>query len=145
MPFRLVVPRALYEAMVGQALAEQPLECCGLLAGVIDAKSSVGQVVKAYPLVNALASPVEYESEPRSIIAAYRDMSISGLELLAVYHSHPTSAPLPSRKDIDRNWAVRDFLGDVVHLIVSLAQSPPLVRAWWLGENDYREAEWQVV
>ncbi len=143
MPFRLVLPRSVYEAMIAQAQAEQPLECCGLLAGVVE--EGTGRVVKAYPLVNALASAVEYESEPRGLIAADRDMRTAGLEVLAVYHSHPSSPPLPSRKDLQRNWAVRDLTGDRVHLILSLLQSPPVVRAWWLGETDYREAEWEVV
>jgi proteasome lid subunit RPN8/RPN11 len=94
--------------------------------------------------VNALASPVEYMWEGKSTLAAMRELTASDHEVLAVYHSHPTSPPLPSRRDLQQNWEVREFLGDVVHLIVSLTQSPPLVRGWWLGENDYREAEWEV-
>jgi proteasome lid subunit RPN8/RPN11 len=144
MMFRaLTMPRSCYDALVAQALAEQPLECCGLLAGTIE--EGVGRVARCYPLVNALASPVEYHSESRSLCDAHRDMRENGFDLLAVYHSHPTSAPVPSQKDLQRNWEFREVQGDVVHLIVSLVESPPLVRAWWLGETDYREADWEVV
>jgi proteasome lid subunit RPN8/RPN11 len=130
--------------MVAQALAEQPLECCGLLAGVLE--GGVGRVVKAYPLVNALASPVEYLWEGHSTLAAMRDLTANNLDILAVYHSHPTSPPVPSRKDLEQNGNVRDFLGDLVHLIISLSDKPPLVRGWWLDEKaGYREAEWEVV
>jgi proteasome lid subunit RPN8/RPN11 len=129
--------------MVAQALAEKPLECCGLLAGVIE--EGVGRVVKGHPLVNALASPIEYLWEGKSTLAAMRELTDSGHEVLAAYHSHPSSAPIPSRKDLAQNWEAREFLGDVVHLIVSLVESPPLVRAWWLGETEYREADWEVV
>ena len=142
MPFRLLLPKAVYDTMVAQALAEQPLECCGLLAGVIE--EGIGRVLRAYPLVNALASPVEYESDARSMLEAMRDLTRRNHDVLAVYHSHPTSAPLPSRKDLQRNWIARDGLGDVVHLIISLVESPPLVRAWWLDENEYRPADWEV-
>ena len=142
--FRLLsMPRSCYDTLVAQALAEQPLECCGLLAGVLE--GDIARVARAYPLVNALASPVEYESDARSMLEAMRDVTRNDHDVLAVYHSHPTSAPLPSRKDLDRNWAVKDYLGDVVHLIVSLVESPPLVRGWWLGEKEYREADWEVV
>ena len=55
MSFRLIVPAALYEAMVAQARAEQPAECCGLLAGVVE--GGIGRVTERYPLVNELASP----------------------------------------------------------------------------------------
>ena len=137
--FRLLnIPRSVYEGMLWHALAEKPLECCGLLAGVIRT-DGVGEVRLRYPLLNAAASPVEFESEPRSHFSADRDMRRQGLEVLAVYHSHPTSEPIPSRKDLARNWSP-----DVVNLIVSLTSTPPLVRAWWLSTESYREAEWTI-
>src|SRR5260370_2739731 len=37
MPFRLRIPRNHYDAMVAQAMAELPNECCGLLAGLVEA------------------------------------------------------------------------------------------------------------
>jgi proteasome lid subunit RPN8/RPN11 len=146
MPFRLRVPPDLFAAMVSQALEEQPLECCGLLAGVLEGPSEadgpgvwVGRVVERYPLVNAAASPVEYWSSDKSMFAAHRGMRERGLEILAVYHSHPTSPPVPSRTDLARN-----YYPDAVSLIVSLTTTPPTVRGWWLTDQDYREAEWEI-
>ena len=72
MSFRLIVPRAIHDAMLTHALAEQPNECCGLLAGVVT--EGVARVVTHYPLVNALASAIEYESDPQSMLRACRDM-----------------------------------------------------------------------
>ena len=146
-PFRLVIPRSLYDRMVAQAVAELPYECCGLLAGRIVAEGGampderVGRVLECYPLVNAAASPVEYESEPRSMFAADRAMRQRGLDALAVYHSHPTTGPVPSRKDLERNY----YGEEVVHLIISLRAGEPEVRGWWLRAKDFREAEWEVV
>ncbi len=89
---------------------------------------------------NALASPTEFESESRSLIAAHRDMRERQWELLAIYHSHPTSAPKPSKKDLERN-----YYGDaVIHLILSLAGPTPELCAWWLQETAYEEAEWLI-
>ncbi|MFO0823167.1 MAG: Mov34/MPN/PAD-1 family protein, partial [Gemmataceae bacterium] len=59
------------------------------------------------------------------------------LELLAIYHSHPTSAPVPSRRDIERN----SYGESVAHVIISLADAATVVKAWWLTPTDYREAE----
>jgi [CysO sulfur-carrier protein]-S-L-cysteine hydrolase len=137
MPFRLLVPRTVYDAMLAQALAEQPDECCGLLAGGVEAGE--GRVVARYPLVNELKSPTEYNAEPRGLFQAHRDMRDRGIEVLAIYHSHPTSPPVPSRKDRERNYSE-----DVVSVIISLASSPPEVRAWWLTARTHREAEWAV-
>lgn len=137
-PFtRLCIPQPMLADMLRQAWAERPLECCGLLAGRIEGER--GQVVRRYPLVNALHSPVAFESEPRSLFTAHRAMRRLGLDVLAIYHSHPTSEPVPSRTDLARNYSP-----EVVNLILSLASPLPLVRAWWLTDQDYREAEWEV-
>ena len=139
-PFtRLLVPRPLSDAVIAHARAELPNECCGLLAGVIE--DGVGRVTQHLPLVNELADPTEYFSEPRSIIAAEKARRAAGTEVLAIYHSHPTSDPVPSRKDLDRN-----FWGETaVHVIVGLAGDEPDVRAWWLTETDYRPAEYVIL
>ena len=71
---------------------------------------------------------------------ACADMRVRGLEMLAVYHSHPTSRPVPSRTDLERHG-----MDNVVCMIVSLATTPPEVRAWWLMETEYREAEWTAI
>ena len=65
-----------------------------------------------------------------------------GLEIIAIYHSHPTSAPLPSRKDRDMSVGWGDA---VVHLIISLEAEEPSVRAWRLTAESATEAEWEVV
>lgn len=137
MPFRLVLPADVFEAMLAQARAEQPNECCGLLAGGI--ADGAGRVVMRYPLVNELASPTEYNAESRGLFQAHKDMRAKGLEVLAVYHSHPTSPPVPSRKDRERNYSE-----DVVSIIISLLTDPPEVRAWWLTAEAHREAEMTV-
>jgi proteasome lid subunit RPN8/RPN11 len=132
MSFALQIPRRLYDAMVAQAVAELPNECCGLLAG------GGGRVTHRYPLTNALASPVRYESDPAALFAAFRDMRRHGTELLAIYHSHPTSDPVPSRTDLERNF----YGAEVVHIIISLKGDVPTARAWRLAEASYSEVEW---
>jgi proteasome lid subunit RPN8/RPN11 len=135
---RLIVPRPLVAAMIAQALAERPHECGGLLAGRI-LPGGVARVEHRYPLANAAASPREFESDPRQTHEADRDRRRRGLETLAVYHSHPTSGPVPSRRD--REW---NYSADVVTFLISLASDPPQVRVWWLTADGYREAEWEV-
>jgi [CysO sulfur-carrier protein]-S-L-cysteine hydrolase len=135
---RLHIPDVLLERVVEHAREESPLECCGLLAGLI--ADGVGLVTERIPIINALASPTEFETDARNMFAAFRHMREHGSELLAVYHSHPAGEPVPSRRDIERNT----YGETVVHLIVGLAGPEPAVRAWWLTETGYREAEWDV-
>ena len=136
---RLLIPRPVLAAMTAHAAAELPNECCGLLGGAAPADGVI-RVSAAAPVVNAAASPVEYESEPRSILAAVKRFRAEGLEVVGVYHSHPTAPPVPSRADLARN-----YWGHVAHVIISLQSAQPEVRAWWLGEADYREADWDLV
>ena len=91
--------------------------------------------------MNSLQSRIEYESEPTSLLTAYRAMNEEKLDLVEVYHSHPTSHPVPSQKDLSR----RGFYEDVIHFILSLTTDPPSMRGWWLSETDYREAQWEIV
>jgi proteasome lid subunit RPN8/RPN11 len=135
MSFRLRIPAPIFEAMIDQALAELPNECVGLLAGHAD-----GLVVERYELVNALADPRRFESEPRSMFEAEKLRRQNGLEFLAIYHSHPAGSPVPSRRDVDCNYS-----DDVMNLIISLERpEQPEVRAWWLTAGSYRDAEWEV-
>ena len=142
-PFRLLVPRILLEEMISHACAENPNECCGLLAGVVEdgEGGKTGRVTRRYPLVNEAASPKEFLSDGRSMLDADKDMRRYGVDLLAIYHSHPTSPPVPSRKDIERSY----YGPGVMSLIVSLTTQPPTVQGWWLTDTDYREAEWEIV
>jgi proteasome lid subunit RPN8/RPN11 len=73
------------------------------------------------------------------MFAAVRDMERRGIEVLAVYHSHPASAAVPSRKDRERNYSP-----DVVNLIISLQDGTPRMRGWWLTADTATEAFWDV-
>ncbi len=127
MSFRLLLPAQIHGAMLAQARAELPNECCGLLAGRV--AEGVARAEARYPLVNRAASPTEYDGDPACHLRAEKDMRRLGLDLLAIYHSHPTSEPVPSRKDLERNC----HGSTVVHIIISLKESEQAVRAWWLG------------
>jgi proteasome lid subunit RPN8/RPN11 len=135
---RLVVPRLLLEGMIEHARRELPNECCGLIAGFLS--DGVGHAVERAAIRNDLSSPTGYLTNPADLFAAYREMRAAGTDVLAVYHSHPTSDPVPSRRDVAENT----YGETVLHLIVGLAGAEPKVRAWWITESEFREAELKV-
>ncbi|MBN9121917.1 MAG: M67 family metallopeptidase [Planctomycetes bacterium] len=138
-PFtRLDLPDALRAELIAHARGSVPLECCGLLAGHVT--DGAGVVAVCYPIENTARSPTEYETDPRGMLFAFRSMRERGTELLAIYHSHPASEPVPSRRDVERNT----YGQSVVHVIVGFTKTGPDVRAWWLAENGYREAELRI-
>lgn len=73
------------------------------------------------------------------MLAAHKTMRATGTEVLAVYHSHPTSDPIPSRRDRERNYSEQ-----IVNLIVGLKGAVPEVRTWWLTADDAGEAEYVI-
>jgi proteasome lid subunit RPN8/RPN11 len=141
-PFRLLLPLPIQAELLAQARAEAPNECCGLLAGTfvtVDPDARLGRVELRFPLINAVASPVRFLSDSKSMFAAMRTIRERGLEVLAIYHSHPTTAPIPSRTDLMENWSER-----VINLIVSLAGEQPTMKSWWLDSSGYRPAEMEI-
>jgi [CysO sulfur-carrier protein]-S-L-cysteine hydrolase len=72
-----------------------PEEACGLLGG----KNGISQVVS--PVANELKSPVRFRMNANEQVQALLKIEDSGLDLLAIYHSHPTGPAHPSQTDLD--------------------------------------------
>ena len=133
-PAPLQIPASIHETMVAHCLREDPLECCGLLGGVPPLVSSI------HPLRNADASEVHYNADSRDLIDAVVRLRERGARILAIYHSHPRSRPIPSQADLREN-----YYGDVARIIISLLAEPPEVRIWRLDPSSYEELPWQIV
>ncbi|MBX6311579.1 MAG: M67 family metallopeptidase [Isosphaeraceae bacterium] len=130
----LLIPSNLLDALVAHCRREAPLEACGLLGGVPPRVSSF------HPLRNIRASATRYEADPRDLIAAIQALRARQAEILAIYHSHPRWAAIPSQTDLETN-----YYGDVPRIIVSLLTEPPEVRIWRLEPNSYEELPWRIV
>ena len=118
----MVIPAEIRAELRAHAVEDAPNECCGLIVlrdGVAE------RYVRGR---NRLASPYRYELEIDPAVWFLED---EGYEL-AVFHSHPETAPIPSRTDRERAglWAGRAFL------IYGLARDE--LRAWRV-ERDASE------
>jgi proteasome lid subunit RPN8/RPN11 len=87
----VVVPPAVRQALVEHALDEQPNEACGLIV----LKDGIAQRYERGR--NAAGSPYRFELDVDPEVWFLED---DGFEL-AVFHSHPSSAPRPSRTDVE--------------------------------------------
>jgi [CysO sulfur-carrier protein]-S-L-cysteine hydrolase len=125
----LRLPHSIYQAMVDHLQAVYPLEGCGLLAG------RPGLALRSYPVENALGSPVAFTMEPAQQLAALLALEAEGLELVAIYHSHPAGPERPSPSDI-----AQAYYSDAAQVIVSLAdRERPLARAFMVGNGRFHE------
>jgi proteasome lid subunit RPN8/RPN11 len=133
-PTPLEIPRDLHDAMIAQCLREAPLECCGLMGGFGPRVTSI------YPMRNAAASENRYYADERDLIAVQLALRDRGEDILAIYHSHPRWAAVPSKADLKEN-----YYGPVPRIIVSLLEDVPVVRIWRLDEDSFAELPWEIV
>lgn len=91
----LEIPEDLLSRVIEHARREYPLESCGILAG------KDGKIVKVYSLENTAKSPSSYLIAPEEQLKVFREVEEAGLELSAIYHSHPRSPAFPSQRDVD--------------------------------------------
>ena len=90
----LRIPRAIHDDLIAHALEGLPLEVCGILGG------REGTVEQAFRLTNVDASNEHFTMEPREQFAVAKQLRAAGLEMTAIYHSHPESPARPSEEDI---------------------------------------------
>jgi proteasome lid subunit RPN8/RPN11 len=91
---KLEIPTTIFQQMIAQARALAPIEACGILAG------SDGKVERLYKMSNADKSRTHFMMEPKEQFATVKDIRSAGLEMLAIYHSHPETPARPSAEDI---------------------------------------------
>lgn len=109
-----------------------PQEGCGFLAGV------AGRVTAVYPVPNQLASPTAFQMEPQAQIRALLEMEKQGWDLLAIYHSHPASAAVPSPTDIAQAHYPTAAL-----FIVSLLNDQAGLFA--VQNGQVRQGQWEII
>ena len=125
----IVMTRDHLAAVLDQAREEAPLECCGLLLG------RGRQVERVFRGTNIDRSPVTYNMDPQELFRAHREMDDRGLDLVAIYHSHPRTRAYPSSTDV-----AKATYPDAAYLIVSLQDVwAPDVRAFRIRDGEITE------
>jgi proteasome lid subunit RPN8/RPN11 len=129
------IPQAVFLDMVNHAKKEWPIECCGLLAG------RDGLVTRIYRLDNQERSQTSYLAAPEQQFQAFTELEDLGLDLLAIYHSHPDTECYPSRTDIEKA-----YFTEAIYMIVSLKERTSRVRAFRITPTGaVTEEEFEVV
>ncbi len=98
----MVIPAEVRSALVEHAAAEEPDEACGLIA------LRDGVAERYIPARNAAASPYRFELDVDPEIWFLEDEGYD----LAVFHSHLSSPPRPSRTDVENIglWEGRPYV-----------------------------------
>lgn len=123
-----------FDEIVDHARQEVPDECCGVLIG------RNGKIIKLVRATNVEHSPVRYSIEPNELIKIYQEMTEKGLELLAIYHSHPQKEAYPSDTDIEYASFPQS-----IYIIISLINfSQPVIKAFNIIQGEITEQELKI-
>lgn len=122
----LAIPRSLYQQVLAHCQEEWPKEACGIMTG------QDGVVHRAFALRNAHPNPVSrYQIDPADQQRAMSGVLAGQEELVAIYHSHPTTPAYPSQTDV----AMANY-PNAIYLIISLAGDAPEVGAFRIVQGQ---------
>jgi proteasome lid subunit RPN8/RPN11 len=123
----LTLSTDLYARVLHHVRESLPGEAVGLLGGTPE-----GHVEVILPLPNVADGARVFFADPFAQFSALRRLQSEGLQLLAIYHSHPDGGVDPSEADLvyARRWSC-------AHLIVAIdteTQSLGRVRAFYASQ-----------
>jgi proteasome lid subunit RPN8/RPN11 len=96
------------------------------------------QVEKIFFVQNQAQSPVRYVMDPIQQLHAFEWIEENGMDLLGIFHSHPTGPETVSPTDI------AEAAYAVTYVIIARVDSEWRTRGFWIENGDFREVSLQV-
>jgi proteasome lid subunit RPN8/RPN11 len=128
----LTLSPSILEMMRHHVNAEAPLEACGLVGGLN------GEAKIVLPVKNATGSSTRFQMEPRAQLRAIEQIESEGLEIVAIFHSHPRGPTVPSPTDI------AEVTYKVVSIIWSRVGRRWQARGFWIENGHAAEVPLNV-
>jgi len=119
-------------------LQQAPLEACGLIGGYQD--KGVYRAELVIPTKNLLQSLTHYQIDPQEQINAFEKFERAGMDLVAIYHSHPSGPAQPSPTDI-----AQAYYPEAVYLIWFKIDGTWNCSGYSIQDDSVREVQLQRV
>ena len=123
----LKLSHQLLNEMISYVAQHAPLEACGILAG------KEGQAEKMIGVLNQAKSPTRFVMEPYEQLRAFDWVESHNLDIVGIFHSHPTGPETVSATDI------AEAAYDVVYVILSYKEGQWLARGFWIENGGHQE------
>ncbi len=128
----LLLLKEQMQEMIAYVNFHAPLESCGLLAGR-DSK-----VEKIFFVQNQAQSPVRYVMDPIEQLNALEWIESNNMDLLGIFHSHPTGPEIVSQTDIAQAAYA------VTYIILAPVDGNWRARGFWIENSSFREVTLQI-
>ncbi len=140
---QLILNHNQWQAMRTHVESCSPLEACGLLAG------KDGCIREVILIANQAQSPVKFRMDPIEQLRAFDRMENAGLDLLGIFHSHPSGPETPSATDIAEAayqvvqiiWSRSSHQGGITG---NQAESGWKARGFWVENDNFVEVTLQM-
>ena len=130
----LTITQHILQQLIDHAHRDLPNEACGYLAG------KDGIVTHSFALTNVDASPEHFSFDPAEQFKTVKEARNLGLEILANYHSHPSSPARPSEEDIRLAYDP-----NISYVIVSLAKDFPEVKSFVPANGTLQNEDLRII
>ena len=90
-------------------------------------------------VTNQAQSPLRYVMDPIEQLNAFEWIDSNGLELIGIFHSHPTGPETVSPTDIAQAAYA------VVHVILARVENSWRARGFWIEDGRYGEVDLQIL
>ena len=128
------IKKDIQDKIIKHAQEEAPIEACGYLA------SQDGVIVRHYEMKNIDQSSEHFSFDPKDQFFVVRDARAQGLEISAMYHSHPASPARPSAEDIRLAYDP-----SLSYVIVSLAGGRRDVKSFRIVRSNAAAEEMEII
>jgi proteasome lid subunit RPN8/RPN11 len=125
---KIIFSRRCFEEIVEHGRSNLPYEICGLLSGN---KNTVQSVWK---LGNEIKSKRRYFIGKKIIEETFDQIGKRKEKVLAIYHSHPTTEPIPSSYDLANH-----FNDEFIMMIISYKSNKPKIKCYRVETGSYKE------
>lgn len=126
----VIIPNQIIGQIYKHGNREFPFEACGYLAGCDN------KVLKSYPMRNVDKSREHFSFDPKEQFEALKEFRKEGLDILAVYHTHPDTPARPSAEDIKLAYDP-----SILYVIVSLKAKGSLIGVYRVIKGKAVEVE----
>lgn len=106
----LELSSSLEQKLEAWAIEGFPYEVCGVLVGRIDSSRVLVQRVVQARNLNEERAEDRYQLAPDDFLAADAVARADGLEIVGIWHTHPSAPPKPSLTDLEAAWEGYSYL-----------------------------------